>query len=176
MKARLDLAQICNRPSLHLVQRNNGKWDRPRGPFCIGKDDKPTILKWIQDLKFPDAYAANIRRGVNLEQKRVLGLKSHDYHIFIERLLAVVFCGFLPDNVWRSLAELSYFYHQLCAKELSKDVVRSLEQNVAVLLCKLEKIFPPGFFNVMQHLIIHLPYEARLGGPVLARWSYPYER
>ena len=176
VKARLDLAQICNRPSLHLVQRNNGKWDRPRGPFCIGKDDKPTILKWIQDLKFPDAYAANIRRGVNLEQKRVLGLKSHDYHIFIERLLAVVFCGFLPDNVWRSLAELSYFYRQLCAKELSKDVVRSLEQNVAVLLCKLEKIFPPGFFNVMQHLIIHLPYEARLGGPVLARWSYPYER
>jgi len=110
VKARLDLAQICNRPSLHLVQRNNGKWDRPRGPFCIGKDDKPTILKWIQDLKFPDAYAANIRRGVNLEQKRVLGLKSHDYHIFIERLLAVVFRGFLPDNVWRSLAKLSYFY------------------------------------------------------------------
>jgi len=127
-------------------------------------------------LKFPDAYAANIRRGVDLQHKRILGLKSHDYHIFIERLLPVVFRGFLPDNVWRSLAELSYFYRQLCAKELSKDVARSLEQNVAVLLCKLEKIFPPGFFNVMQHLIIHLPYEARLGGPVLARWSYPYER
>ena len=113
---------------------------------------------------------------MDLQLKRILGLKSHDYHIFIERLLPVVFRGFLPDNVWRSLAELSYFYRQLCAKELSKDVACSLEQNVAVLLCKLEKIFPPGFFNVMQHLIIHLPYEARLGGPVLARWSYPYER
>jgi hypothetical protein len=33
-----------------------------------------------------------------------------------------------------------------------------------VLLCKLEKIFPPGFFNPMQHLILHLPYEARMGG------------
>ena len=33
-----------------------------------------------------------------------------------------------------------------------------------VLLCKLEKIFPPGFFNLMQHLILHLPYEARMGG------------
>jgi hypothetical protein len=32
-----------------------------------------------------------------------------------------------------------------------------------VLLCKLEKIFPPGFFNPMQHLILHLPYEARMG-------------
>jgi hypothetical protein len=93
VKARLDLALICNRPSLNLVQSNNRKWDRPRGPFCIGKDDKPTILKWIQDLKFPDAYAANIRCGVNLVQKRILGLKSHDYHIFIERLLPLCSAG-----------------------------------------------------------------------------------
>jgi hypothetical protein len=113
---------------------------------------------------------------VNLLQKKIFGLKNHDYHIFMERLLPVVFRGFLLDNVWRCLAELSFFYRQLCAKELRKDVVRSLEENVAVLFCKMEKIFPPGFFNVMQHLIIHLPYEARLGGPVLARWCYPYER
>ena len=40
----------------------------------------------------------------------------------------------------------------------------------------MEKIFPPGFFNPMQHLIVHLPYEARLGGPIQARWNYPFER
>ena len=100
-------------------------------------------------MEFPDAYAANIRRGVNLLQKKIFGPKSHDYHIFIEWLLPVAFHGFLPENIWRCLAELSFFYRQLCAKELSKDVVRSLEDNVIVLLCKLEKIFPPGFFNVM---------------------------
>jgi hypothetical protein len=32
------------------------------------------------------------------------------------------------------------------------------------LLCKLEKIFPPGFFLSMQHLILHLPNEVRMGG------------
>lgn len=176
-KARLDQAEICSHPSLKLVRKNNGKWDKPRVPFCIeNKSDKITILQWFQDLKFPDAYAANIRRGVNLLQRKILGLKSHDYHIFVERLLPVAFHGFLSEHIWHSLAELSFFYRQLCAKELSKDTVRSLECNVAVLLCKLEKIFPPGFFNPMQHLIIHLPYEARLGGPVQARWMYPYER
>jgi hypothetical protein len=29
------------------------------------------------------------------------------------------------------------------------------------LVCKLEKIFPPGFFNPMQHLHVHLPYQAK---------------
>jgi hypothetical protein len=33
-----------------------------------------------------------------------------------------------------------------------------------MLLCMLEKIFPPNFFNLMQHLILHLSYEARMGG------------
>ena len=99
-------------------------------------------------------------------RRNIFCLKSHDFHIFMEHLLPVAFRGFLPKNIWLCLAELSFFYRQLCAKEISKDVIVSLEQNVAVLLCKLENIFPPGFFNPMQHLIIYLPYEARLGGPV----------
>jgi hypothetical protein len=34
--------------------------------------------------------------------------------------------------------------------------MEQLEKEAPVLLCKLEKIFPPGFFNPMQHLFIHL--------------------
>ena len=94
----------------------------------------------------------------------------------MERLLPVAFRGFLDNNVWLALAELSFFYRQLCSKELEIEKVKKLEENIAILICKLEKIFPPGFFNSMQHLMIHLPYEARLGGPVQYRWMYPFER
>ena len=95
---------------------------------------------------------------------RINGLKSHDYHIWIERLLPVMVRGYLPDNIWRVLAELSNFFRQLCAKELSRVVISDMEKVAPVLLCKLEKIFPPAFFNPMQHLLLHLPYEARIGG------------
>jgi hypothetical protein len=43
-------------------------------------------------------------------------------------------------------------------------VIDKLEQIAPALLCKLEKIFPPGFFNLMEHMILHLPRKARLGG------------
>ncbi|XP_066357918.1 uncharacterized protein [Miscanthus floridulus] len=104
VKARQDIELLCDRPSLHLYKRN-GKWQRPRAPYCIDKDDKIKILNWFQELKFPDGYAANIRRGVNLLQKKIFGLKSHDFHIFIERVLPVHFEGFLPEGIWTSLAE-----------------------------------------------------------------------
>jgi hypothetical protein len=71
----------------------------------------------------------------------------------------------VPEHVWLALVELSYFFHQLCAKELSRTVIKDLENMAHVLLSKLEKIFPPGFFNPMQHLILHLLYEARMGAP-----------
>jgi hypothetical protein len=84
----------------------------------------------------------------------------------MEILLPVMFRGFVKDDVWKALAELSYFYRHLCAKEIKKEMVEKLEQQIPVLVCKLEKIFPLGFFNLMQHLLVHLPYEAKVGGPV----------
>ena len=84
--------------------------------------------------------------------------------------------GYVPENVWKVLAELSFFFRQLYAKEISLRVVEELEKTAPELLCKLEKIFPPGFFLSMQHLILHLPNEVRMGGPVQNRWCYPIER
>ena len=78
--------------------------------------------------------------------------------------MPVMLHGFIPEDEWLVLAELSYFFHVLCAKELSLDLVEKMEELAPELICKLEKIFLPGFFNPMQHLILHLPTDARLGG------------
>ena len=70
--------------------------------------------------------------------------------------MQVMLCGFIPEDEWLVLAELSYFFRSLCAKELSPGVLDEMEELAPELICKLEKIFPPGFFNPMQHLILHL--------------------
>jgi hypothetical protein len=62
--------------------------------------------------------------------------------------------------------ELNYFYRQICAKQVSKAMMQRLEKEITVLVCKIETVFPPGWFNAMQHLLVHLPWEARVGGPV----------
>ena len=165
-KARVDLATLCDRPKLEMLPPRDGKpWKRPKADYVLEKKHMTEVIQWMQMLKFPDGYAANLRRGANLETGRVLGMKSHDYHIWIERLLSSMVRGYVPENVWKVLAELSFFFRQLCAKEVSVKVVEELEKAAPLLLCKLEKIFPPGFFLSMQHLILHLPSEARMGGP-----------
>ena len=135
------------------------------------------IILWVQNrLMFPNGYAANLKRGASPAKLKIFGMKSHDWHIWLERVMPVMLRGYIPEEEWLVLAELSYFFRVLCAKELSPGVLEDMEQMAPELLCKLEKIFPPGFFNPMQHLILHLPTEARLGGPVQNRWCYSTER
>ncbi|XP_018630022.3 uncharacterized protein [Nicotiana tomentosiformis] len=51
-----------------------------------------------------------------------------------------------------------------------------MESNIHLIINKLAKKFPCDFFNVMEHLPVHLVREARLGGLVQCRWMYPFER
>jgi hypothetical protein len=82
----------------------------------------------------------------------------------------------LDDDVWMALAELSHFYRQLCVKEIKKEMMENLEEEISVLICKLEMIFTPGWFNPVEHLLVHLPYEGKLGGPQQYRWMCHIER
>jgi hypothetical protein len=139
-KARKDLARLCNRPSLELKSSGG----EPRAPFCLKPKERKVVLIWLQNLKFPDGYAAGFRRAVNLESGKLSGVKSHDYHIFMERLIPVIFRGYFNDDVWKALAELSHFYRQLYDKEIKKETMEKLEKEMPVLICKLEKIFSTG--------------------------------
>lgn len=127
-------------------------------------------------MKFPDGYASNISRNVNVDEGTVSGLKSHDCHVLMQRLLPVGIRKDLKKSIYSPLVELSSFFQQICAKTLRVADLDKLEENIVMTLCKLEKIFPPAFFDVMVHLAVHLPQEAKLGGPVGYRWMYPIER
>ena len=80
------------------------------------------------------------------------------------------------DKVASALIDLCNIFKELCAKVLKVEDLEQLQSRAAITLCQLEKIFPPSFFTVMVHLVIHLPMEAMLAGPVQARWMYPIER
>ena len=98
----------------------------------------------------PDGYSSNLARCVDVEKGRIHGMKSHDCHIFMESLLPTAFSA-LAIHVLNPLTEES---------------LRRMEENIPIILCKLERIFPLGLFHSMEYLPIHLPYEALLGGPV----------
>ena len=68
--------------------------------------------------------------------------------------------------------DIGEFFMDLSTCTLKEDVVQQLHENILFLLCNLEKIFPLTFFDVMEDLVVHLPYEEFLRGPRHYGWMY----
>ncbi|XP_062104239.1 uncharacterized protein LOC133815411 [Humulus lupulus] len=174
-KARLDLQDLNIRKQLHM-KKNGNKWFKPVACYTLSAKERQEFCTFIKFVKFPDGYAANISRNVNMKDGKLFGLKSHDCHILLQRLLPIGLRPYLKKKVMDAIAELSLFFKKLCARTLCVKDLDELEKGVVLTLCKLESIFPPAFFDVMIHLMVHLPLEAKLGGPVQMRWMYSIER
>jgi len=106
------------------------------------------------------------------EDGRILGMKSHDCHVFMQDLLLPAFRAIVDDKVPEPLVELSWYFKQWCSKTLTVALFEKMEKSIAIILCKLKHIFVPAFFDVMVHLAVHLATEASLAGSVQYRWMY----
>jgi hypothetical protein len=52
--------------------------------------------------------------------RKINGLKSHDYHILVEWLVPVMFCGYKPDAMWQAIDKTSYLYRHIMLKKIVK--------------------------------------------------------
>ncbi|XP_071740336.1 uncharacterized protein [Rutidosis leptorrhynchoides] len=177
LKGRRDLEEMGIRHELHPEPLSNGKVYLPPACFEMDKKEKEKFCNMLKEVKVPDGYAANISRCIQVKPTpKMLGLKSHDNHILMQQLLPVVIRNILPKHVRSVIMKLCRYYRQLCSKVLNPNYLFNMKKDIGKILCDLERIFPPSFFDVMIHLSVHLASEARLGGPVHYRWMYPIER
>ena len=127
IKARQDLKVYCNRPELELLY-NNGKVYKSKATYSLNKEQKRSICQWLKDLRLPDGYASNIAQSVSVNDCKFYGLKSHDCHILMQRLIPIAFRDILPKAVWDALTELSHFFRDITATTLTIENMNILEK------------------------------------------------
>jgi hypothetical protein len=177
VSSRLDLEDMGIREDLHLRPVDGGEsFEMPEAWYTMTKDERRAFCEFIRAVRFPDGYAANLAKCISPDGCKLQGLKTHDCHILLQRILPAGLRGMMHQDIYEAVAELGNFFRELCCKTLKMDVLERLDKEIPVILCKLERIFPPAFFTVMVHLCVHLPKEAMLRGPVQYGWMFPVER
>ncbi|KAL9688614.1 hypothetical protein QQ045_033037 [Rhodiola kirilowii] len=172
---RNDIVLYCNRPELEL-RMNHRRMVANKAKYTLDANQQVIVLQWITRLGFPNGFSSRLGGYVTLKDRKLTGYKSHDAHVFLERLMAIAFRGLLPVNIWGPVSELCTFFRDICGLSLDTDRMSIRKRNIVDTLCKLETIFPPSFFDSMEHLPVHLSDEVLLGGPIHYRWMYPFER
>ena len=118
-KGRLDLAKMGIRRELHLQWKGDDKYMISPACFHMIALEKDGFLQVLRDVKVPDGYASNISCRVNLKERKISGLKSHDNHILMQQLFPIALWGSLPSHVIRPLIKLACFFRKICLKTLN---------------------------------------------------------
>jgi hypothetical protein len=125
-------------------------------------------------VKTPTGYGSALAK--HFKKSRFVGLKSHDYHCLVQQLIPVAIRSLLQPLQRTALIRLGKSLNRICARVVDKRELEALRLYVVETVCVLEVCFPPAFFDIMEHTLIHLVDELEVCGPVGGRWMYPCER
>lgn len=133
------------RHDLHLIELPNKKPYSPSAWYTLTNVEKSSFLQVLKDLKVPDGYASNISRGVNLKDRKISNLKSHDSHILMQDILPITLRASLDSNAQsrmvKVVSDLCSFFKGLCGKVLDLNELDKLQHDVMRTLCELEFCF-----------------------------------
>ena len=75
-----------------------------------------------------------------------------------------------------AIIKIGNFFQRLYSKVVDLSTIPDLLECAVEALCLFEIWFPPGFFDIMTHLLVHLVEELYWCGLVHAHWCYSVER
>ncbi|KAK1621133.1 hypothetical protein QYE76_026650 [Lolium multiflorum] len=103
-------------------------------------------------------------------------MKSHDCHVLMTQILPVAIRGIMDAHVRETLFGLCNFFDVISRKSVGVRQLRRLQEEIVVILCELEMYFPPAFFDVMVHLLVHIVEDIIQLGPMFLHSMMPFER
>jgi hypothetical protein len=62
----------------------------------------------------------------------------------------------MDEHVREMLFGLCNFFDVISRKSIGLKQLDTLQEEIVVILCELEIYFPPAFFDIMVHLLVHL--------------------
>jgi hypothetical protein len=135
-----------------------------------------SLCNCLHGIKVLTGYSYNVSRMVNMKALKVHFNKSHDCHILMGHFLAIAIRGILPVKVRDTIMKLCSFFNAISQKVVDPMKLTKLQDDLILTMCNLKTIFPPSFFDLMPHLIVHIVREMKYLGRVFLQHMYPFER
>ena len=82
----------------------------------------------------------------------------------------------MDTHVREILFGLCNFFDVISRKSVGMRQLKRLHEEIMVILCELEMYFPPAFFEVMVHLLVHIVEDIIQVGPTFLHSMMPFER
>ena len=98
----------------------------------------------LNSIKVPSGYSSNIQSIINVKEKKIQNLKSHDCHVLMTQLLSVILRGVLPEIMGLAVVKLCAFINKISQKAINLNNLIKLQKDIVECLVSFEMIFPPS--------------------------------
>ena len=115
-------------------------------------------------------------KGAFTSDKNLTGLKSHDWHKFLQFVLPVAIKDCLTENIQNIIYKISAVVRWISKKEIDVNTIEAAKQNAIEAVTLAERFLPSSFLTIQFHLLVHLVDEVTIAGIVHARWMFFLER
>ncbi|RVW13298.1 hypothetical protein CK203_103429 [Vitis vinifera] len=134
LNCRLDLVDMGLRSEL-APKFESKRTYLPPACYSLSKIEKKVFCETLSQLKVPYGYCSNLRNIVSMEDLKLYGLKSDDYHTLMQQLLSVSLRSILPKHVRNAICRLSSFFNALCSKVVDVSTLDELQNEFTVGGC-----------------------------------------
>nr|GEZ67143.1 hypothetical protein [Tanacetum cinerariifolium] len=94
MNARLDLAELGIKPELFARQEED-KTTLPSAGYTLTNAEKDIFYETLSNIRVPQGYCSKNFSMVRLKDRKLIGLKSHDYHMLMQEFLPIAICSIM---------------------------------------------------------------------------------
>jgi hypothetical protein len=106
----------------------------------------------------------------------LFGYNFHDYHVMMTVFLPIAVRALEIEHVKVVITRLCYFFNAVSQKVIALEDLDYLKAYIIETMCKLEMCFPPSFFDMQVHLIIHIVHQIKILGKLYLHHMFSLER
>jgi hypothetical protein len=96
--------------------------------------------------------------------------------LIMTQILPVALRGIMDPHIRETIFGLCNFFDCISRKSISEKQVVRLQEEIVVILNELEMYFPPAFFDIMVHLLVHIVDDIIHLGPPFLHSMMPFKR
>jgi hypothetical protein len=127
-------------------------------------------------VRVPTGFSSNISKLVSVKDLAMFSYNSHDCHVMMMVFLTIAIRAIKLMHIKVLITHVCYFFNIVSQNVIYRKELDNLKAYMIETKCMLEMCFAPYFFDMQEHLMIHLVDQILTLGLLYLHSIFLYER
>jgi hypothetical protein len=160
---------------LHPKLRLNGKHYLPPASYSLTIEEEKALCQCLHRVWVPTGFSSNISKLVSVKDLSMFDYNSHDCHMMMMVFLTITIRVIKLMCIKVLTIRLCYFFNTVSQKVIGRKELNNLKSIHDREYVHTWDCFSP-FFDMQEHLMIHLVDQILILGPLYLHSIFSYER